>query len=77
MSYLRICDLCKEPIKVFDSTRKFKIKTKELKHFADDIDRMAWDSWVTIDVHSECVKKLFKKCKEQKPPVGGSSQQDN
>ena len=66
MAQVTFCDLCNKPIKDGDTTtRKFKIK--EIKHFINHFDCMAWDSWVTIDAHGECVAKLFeaKKAGEQ------------
>lgn len=66
MAQVTFCDLCHKQINDEDATRKFKIK--EVKHFVNHFDCMAWDSWVTIDAHSECVAKLFeaKKAGEQK-----------
>lgn len=65
MAQVTFCDLCHKPIKNEDATRKFKIK--EVKHFVDYFDHMAWDSWVTIDAHSECVAKLFEAKKAGEP----------
>ena len=62
MANVKLCDLCHEPIKEEDATRKFRIK--EVKSFVDYIDRMAWGSWVTIDAHSKCVERLFAKCEQ-------------
>ena len=52
-----ICDLCGKPIKSMGEYRKFKIK--ERKHSFHE----SW--WVKIDVHEECVKKLYNTIKEK------------
>ena len=65
MAQVTFCDLCHEQIKDEDTMRKFKIK--EVKHLVDPIDRMAWDSWVTIDAHSECVAKLLEVKRASEP----------
>ena len=62
VAQVTFCDLCHKPIKFENTTRKFKIK--EVKHFINHFDCMAWDSWVTIDAHSECVEKLFEATKD-------------
>ena len=52
MGYIKICDLCGKPI-----------QGEPQKHYRRKI-KQRWTSWwesgwETIDVHEECVKKLF------------------
>lgn len=55
MGYMRICDLCGEPLRSIGRT--FKIK--ERKHSFHE----SW--WTEIECHDECVKSLMKAVKEE------------
>lgn len=73
MAYIKICDLCGQPIGD-NEARKYRIK--QLKHHFDYFDGMSWTSWDEIDAHAECIDVLFNKAKEPTPPSGDTAMQD-
>lgn len=58
MGYIKVCDLCGEPIRSINGDHEFKVK----KRWYSGPDA----GWEKIDCHRECLCALLEKTREQK-----------
>lgn len=70
MAMQMICDLCGKPI--IGSSKNPRCFT--VRELTASLHKRSWQD---IDVHDECVRKLLNAVDDRnKPPVGGSSMQE-